>query len=230
LQNNPKTSLAAASAFASLDQLAGEMRSCRKCVTILGRYGVEPRPIFHGGAGQPILLIGQAPGKTEYERNAPFQGEAGDTIRSLLESCGLRDFDRKVYQTSVTKCFPGRNKKESGDRAPSAREIANCSRFLVQQLSSLQPKLVVCLGMPAAKAYVVMREREEAGYCRATFGKASTGDLRVPDLVGHRFMWKGASIVPMIHTSPRANDSRSRYADLDWESKRLLCEAVKALL
>ncbi len=57
-----------------LDRFADEIRSCRKCATKLSEYGVVPRPIFGGGVGYPVILIGQAPGKTEYERNAPFQG------------------------------------------------------------------------------------------------------------------------------------------------------------
>ena len=205
------------------------MRSCQKCVGNLAKYSIVPRPIFGGGKGYPILLIGQAPGKTEYERHAPFQGEAGRSIKSLFASCGLRDFDRKVYQTSITKCFPGRRPTASSDRAPSAQEVTNCSPFLARQLTLLQPKLIVCLGMLSAKAYVEMREREEPGYGRATFGKASTGDLKVPDLVGRRFVWKGAVILPMIHPAGSANGSRALYPEQDQESKRLLRQVLGGL-
>jgi uracil-DNA glycosylase len=99
------------------------------------------------------MLIGQAPGPTEYERNAPFQGDAGVSIRALFSACGLKDFDGIVYQTSVTKCFPGRRPKASSDRKPSAQEIKNCSDFLVRQLDLLRPKLIVCLGELAWKSY-----------------------------------------------------------------------------
>ena len=146
----------------TLTNLADEMRSCRKCSAKLSEYSVVPRPIFGGGNGFPIILIGQAPGKTEYERNAPFQGDAGNLIRSLFSSCGLQDFNEKVYQTSVTKCFPGRRPSASFDRVPSKSEVNNCSSFLVRQLALLKPKLVVCLGGLSWKSYVSMREKEES--------------------------------------------------------------------
>ena len=70
---------------ASLTRLEKEIRSCRKCAGILSKYGVVPRPIFRGSAGFLIMRIGQAPGPTEYERYAPFQGDARRSIRSLYQ-------------------------------------------------------------------------------------------------------------------------------------------------
>lgn len=212
-----------------LNCLADEMRSCRKCASKLSEYGVVPRPIFGGGAGYPVILIGQAPGRTEYERNAPFQGDAGASIKSLFGSCGLRDFDSIVYQTSVTKCFPGRRPGASTDRVPSISEVNSCSPFLAKQLELLKPKLIVCLGGLSWKAYVTMREREEPDYCLREFGKRKPQDLRVPDLVGRRFLWRDAVVLPMIHPAGSANGSRAQYPSQDLESKRLLREELQQL-
>ncbi len=212
-----------------LNQLADEMRSCRICASKLSEYGVVPRPIFGGGDGYPVILIGQAPGKTEYQRNAPFQGDAGASIKSLFSSCGFRDFDGIVYQTSVTKCFPGRRPGASTDRVPSNSEVNSCSPFLTKQLELLKPKLIVCLGGLSWKAYVTMREREEPGYCLREFQKRMPQDLRVPDLVGRRFLWRDAVVLPMIHPAGSANGSRAQYPSQDLESKRLLREALQQL-
>lgn len=217
------------SALKPLDQLASEMRACRRCAGKLSEYDVVPRPIFGGGEDYPILLIGQAPGKTEYKLNAPFQGDAGKSIKSLFESCGLKEFDKTVYQTSVTKCFPGRSAKARADRKPSVSEVRNCSPFLVRQIELLQPKLMVCLGGLAGAAYVLMREGEEVGYCEREFGKKKPSELRVPDLVGRRFVWKNIVIIPMIHPAGTANEARSKYPAEDRESKRLLREEIQRI-
>ena len=213
----------------SLPRLEKEIRSCRKCEGILSKFGVVPRPIFRGVEGSPVMLIGQAPGQREYERHLPFQGEAGASIRALFSACGLNDFDGIVYQTSVTKCFPGRRPKVSSDRKPSAQEVRNCLGFLRGQLELLRPKLIVCLGELAWKSYVSIREQEEPGYCQKEFAKRSPTDLRLPDLVGRRFSWRGATVIPMIHPSGSANGARAQYPAQDTESKLLLRHKIESL-
>jgi uracil-DNA glycosylase len=113
--------------FTSLNRLEEEIRSCRKCGGILSKFGIVPRPIFGGASGFPIMLIGQAPGPTEYERNAPFQGDAGMAIRSLFNDCGLSDFDGFAFKTSVTKSLPGRRQNSVSDRKPGAQAVKKFS-------------------------------------------------------------------------------------------------------
>lgn len=118
----------------SLEKLEQEMRACTKCASTLSNYGIQPRPIFSGGLGFPIFLLGQAPGIDEYKNGLPFQGDAGQSIKRLFSAHGLNHFDRVVYQTSVTKCFPGRRMGSSVDRGPSVLEQRNCASFLSRQL------------------------------------------------------------------------------------------------
>lgn len=210
----------------NLEKLATDMLGCRKCENKLAQYGIEPRPIFAGGEGYPIVLVGQAPGITEYKKNAPFQGDAGQAIRALFESCNFNDFDEKVYQTSVTKCFPGRRENSTSDRRPSVLEVRNCSPFLVRQIELLRPKLIVLLGSLSWESYVSIRESETPGYCIREFKKRKAKDLRVPDLVGRKFEWKNSVVVPMIHPAGTANGARAGYPKLDEKSKELLREEL----
>jgi len=212
-----------------LSQLEEEIHSCRRCEGILSKFGVVPRPIFRGTEGCHVMLIGQAPGPREYERHMPFQGDAGKSIRSLFSSCGLNDFDGIVYQTSVTKCFPVRRQNSSSDRKPSAQEVKNCLGFLVRQLDLLRPKLIVCLGELAWKSYVSIREQEEPGYCQQEFSRGRPTDLRLPDFLGKRFIWRGAIVIPAIHPSGSANGARAQYPDQDNESKQLLRREIERL-
>src|SRR5690606_32636087 len=130
----------------TLRKLSEDIQACRKCEASLARYGVCPRPISSTGERRPIMLLGQAPGITEYHTGQPFQGGAGRAIRELFRISGVSDFDRLVYQTSVMKCFPGRLPTASSDRTPSAAEVKNCAPFLTQQIRFLQPRILVCLG------------------------------------------------------------------------------------
>lgn len=209
----------------SLSDLELKISTCRRCESTLCRYGIEPRPVFDGRAWAPVFLIGQAPGKTEYELRKPFQGEAGKSIKSLFHSCGLRDFERVVYQTSVTKCFPGRREGTSADRMPSVREVKNCIPFLTQQLDIVKPKLLVCLGLLSWKAFLSMHEADQPGYCERVVGISKPNEAKIPHLVGRRFTWRGSLVIPMIHPAGSANGARSKYPDLDRKSKELLKES-----
>lgn len=206
----------------SLSILEMEIKSCRRCESTLCKYGVVPRPIFSGGIGYPIFLLGQAPGKTEYERNTPFQGDAGKSIRSLFTMCGLRDFEHVVYQTSITKCFPGRSAGSSTDRIPSDGEVENCLPFLIQQLEIVKPKLIVCLGVLSWKTFLRMQEAEQPGFCAREFGISKPNDVKVPHIVGRRFAWRSILVLPMIHPSGSANGARSKHPEHDRKSKELL--------
>ena len=174
-----------------------------------------------------MFLLGQAPGITEYERGAPFQGEAGRSIRALFARCGVEDFDGLVYQTSVTKCFPGRRSGSSTDRMPGAGEVANCLPFLSRQLEEVQPKLLVCLGGLAWRAVLSMQEADDPGFCARELGLAKPAQARVPHLVGRRFRWHSTLVLPMIHPAGSANGARARHPGLDSRSRELLRESLR---
>lgn len=212
-----------------ISELGDEIRACTKCDSKLKQYGVKPRPIFSEGDGHKVILLGQAPGITEHRTGKPFQGDAGQSIRKLFLSCGATDFDGLVYQTSVTKCFPGRLPNATTDRIPSIGEVRNCSPFLKKQISLLRPKLLVCLGILACKAYAQMRELEEPGYCKSQFGTQSLSKLRMLDFVGKQFQWAQTLVIPMIHPAGTANGARALYPQQDIESKSLLRAALEEL-
>jgi uracil-DNA glycosylase family 4 len=205
-----------------LEVLEKKIKECRRCETSLAKYGVAPRPIFSGGSGYPIFLLGQAPGRTEYERNAPFQGGAGESIKALFAKCGLRSFDSVVYQTSVTKCFPGRRAGSSTDRMPSSAEVTNCLPFLARQIKAVEPKLLVCLGLLSWKAFLSMQEAYQPGFCSREIGISKPSEVKVPHMVGRRFQWNSTLVLPMIHPAGSANGARAQYPEHNSRSIELL--------
>lgn len=93
------------------------------------------------GTGSPharVMFVGEAPGRNEDLQGEPFVGAAGKNLNALLAQAGLSRDD--VYIANVLKCRP------PGNRDPQPGEIAECSPFLREQIRSIWPDVLVCLG------------------------------------------------------------------------------------
>jgi len=98
------------------------------------------------GDGNPkaqLVFVGEGPGAEEDMQGLPFVGRAGKLLTQMIEAMGLQRKD--VYICNVVKCRPPEN------RAPEPDEVATCSPFLLRQIDTIAPKVVVCLGAVAAK-------------------------------------------------------------------------------
>src|SRR6267143_1901041 len=99
-------------------------------------------------SGQPIMLIGQAPGAVEAVRRLPFQGRSRNVLMGWLMRAGFSSeaqVRRQVYMTSITKCFPGKG-TGGGDRRPSRAEVDLCRSHLDRQLALIKPQLLILIG------------------------------------------------------------------------------------
>lgn len=196
-----------------------DLASCRACADILNRKcvdarvgdaRVQPRPIVSGLRARPIMLIGQAPGLTEYETGKPFQGPAGLGIRAVFAECGVppEEFARLVQTSAVVKCFPGSkivlNRRKPGvrreDEKPSTRMISNCRPLLERQIELCDPKVIVLLGGLPLQVFLRM-----SGAAKA---KAELGAF-----VGRTLQWRNRTVIPFPHTSGSSfwlNDASNR--------------------
>lgn len=101
------------------------------------------------GEGNPnarIMLIGEAPGKTEVELKRPFVGKAGKNLDKFLDYIRLKRED--IYITNSVKFRPTRI-GESGsvaNRAPTPKEIAAQRVFLMEEVEIVNPTVLVTLG------------------------------------------------------------------------------------
>lgn len=91
-----------------------------------------------GNLNAALMLVGQAPGRTEDEMREPFVGAAGKLLDRLLHIAGLRR--EKAYITSIVQFFPPDN------RLPTEEEAMHCMPFLKRQIGIVRPKLIVALG------------------------------------------------------------------------------------
>lgn len=123
----------------SLAEIRAVLGDCHLCP--LG----ETRNQLVFGVGNPharVMFVGEAPGKNEDLKGEPFVGAAGHNLDALLSLAGLRRED--IYIANVLKCRP------PGNRNPQPSEIECCSPFLREQIRSIWPDVIVCLGNFAA--------------------------------------------------------------------------------
>jgi uracil-DNA glycosylase family 4 len=213
-----------------------DLRTCKKCAPILsaklvdprrGEERVVPRPIVTALRAKPIMLIGQAPGLTEYESGKPFSGPAGKDIREVFSECGLdaEQFSALVHTSAIVKCFPGSKlvprRRGDGmrreDEKPSSAMIKNCRPFLERQLDLVNPRVLVLLGSFPLQAY--LRLRGLAG-----------GQAKLVHHVGRVEDWQGRRVVVLPHTSGSSywlNDETNRQLFLS--AKRCLRDEVTRL-
>jgi DNA polymerase len=120
---------------AALEAIANEVRVCERCRLSRTRTHAVP------GEGDPdteVVFVGEGPGQNEDRLGRPFVGAAGDLLEELI---GLVGWNRdEVFITNVVKCRP------PGNRDPEPDEMAACRPYLVRQLETLDPAVVVTLG------------------------------------------------------------------------------------
>jgi len=101
------------------------------------------------GEGNPkaeILFIGEAPGAEEDKQGRPFVGASGKFLSQMLETINLKRED--VFIANVLKCRPPAN------RDPLPEEAAACWPWLLEQIKSIKPKLIVLLGRHAMERFL----------------------------------------------------------------------------
>ncbi len=123
------------------EEIRAALGECTRCK--LHRAG-RRQIVF--GAGNPhaeLMFVGEAPGHDEDVQGIPFVGRAGQLLTRIIESINLaRD---QVYIANVVKCRPPEN------RNPEPDEVASCEPFLLRQVESIRPKVIVALGAIAAR-------------------------------------------------------------------------------
>ena len=124
----------------SLEKIRKNLGDCQRCK--LGK--TRKNLVF--GVGNPqarLVFVGEGPGADEDAKGEPFVGAAGKVLNRLITNMGLKR--EEVYICNVVKCRPPSN------RDPEPDEVATCSPFLLRQLQSINPEVIVALGKPAAQ-------------------------------------------------------------------------------
>ncbi len=124
----------------------------------------EANPTFEGAWGAPFFLVGQAPGPMERVSRRPFSGRAGKELDRWMLRAGFRDpeeFRRLTYIAALVRCFPGRNRQNTGDLRPPPAAVANCAHWLEAELKLLRPKVLIPVGQMAIARFLGPGSLEE---------------------------------------------------------------------
>jgi uracil-DNA glycosylase len=100
----------------------------------------------------------------ELVNRRPFAGRAGKELERWMVRAGFRDgeeFRRMTYIAALMRCFPGRNKTNSGDLRPPPAGIANCAHWLDSELRLLRPKVLILVGQLAIARFLGPGSLEE---------------------------------------------------------------------
>jgi uracil-DNA glycosylase len=166
------------SRYRSLVSLQRDQRVCRACLE--AGHRLESLPVIAPLHGQRAYLYGQAPGEVEGIERLPWRGRAGKTIRRWLD-LDEDAFYATFYCASVTRCYPGKAASGRGDRTPTPEEQRLCAFWREQELRLVQPKLIVTVGLLAARQLLDLRT--------------------VSEFVGRRYELDGVPAIPLPHPS-----------------------------
>lgn len=140
----------------TLEELNNLIKDCTNCVLHKNRTN------FVFGSGNPnakVMVIGEGPGAEEDKQGLPFVGRAGQLLTDILKAI---KFERdEVYIANIVKCRPPEN------RTPLPEEMDTCIPYLKKQISLIKPKMILCLGLTAAKG--LLRKKESLTALRGKF-------------------------------------------------------------
>ncbi len=167
---------------ALLSALRSRMASCGHCQAAgLPAYG---QPLCSGPARAPVMVVGQAPSRSDTATQQLWSGPAGQQLMAWLGWAGLAEERLRAhhYLTAVVKCYPGRAAAGHGDQEPSRRQVELCRRYLEAELQLVAPRLLIPVGRMAIDFFGGQR-------------------LRLEDLVGTAVSVGETWIVPLPHPS-----------------------------
>lgn len=99
-----------------------------------------------GNANAKVVLIGEAPGKSEDETGRPFVGASGKFLDKLLASVKMSRDD--IYITNIVKYRP------PGNRDPTPAEKTEFWPYLQAQLEIIDPVVIATLGAHSLSMFI----------------------------------------------------------------------------
>ena len=97
-----------------------------------------------GSTNSAVMLIGEAPGKTEIITKKPFTGRSGKLLRSvLLQEANLDTEKGNLYITNIVKFNPENN------RTPTKKEMKEGLPLVLNEINQVKPKLIILCGSVA---------------------------------------------------------------------------------
>ena len=155
------------SSVQTLSEIREELGDCTRCRLCETRKNI----VF--GEGNPrarLVFVGEGPGRDEDIQGRPFVGRAGQLLTKIIQAMKLERKD--VYICNVVKCRPPEN------RNPEPDEVASCEPFLIKQIESINPEVIVSLGS-VATGLMLKLKNFKMGQLRGTFHQYGNSKLMI---------------------------------------------------
>ena len=184
-----------------------DLGDCTRC-----RLHKQGRKQIVFGVGNPnadLMFIGEAPGADEDLQGEPFVGRAGQLLTNMIKAMGLER--AQVYIANIIKCRPPNN------RTPERDECETCSPFLMRQVATIKPKVIVALGAVAAKTLLAIND--SMSNLRGRWYEFKPTGVRSNDPT-----WTGAKLAVTYHPAFLLRDPRQKkeaWKDLQMVMKEL---------
>lgn len=146
---------------------------------LLDLNSLRRTPVFGmGNRHADIMFVGDAPGYNDESRGEPFRGEAGEKLDAMLSAMNLSR--KSVYITHLVKFRPAMPRQTTNTRPPTLKEILFSRSVLDLEVRLVQPRVIVALGVIAARGLLQRGELPLAAY------QAQPGDYDgIPVIVTH---------------------------------------------
>jgi len=149
-----------------------------------------PYPCIWGSGPKStaLMIVGRDPGQNENRSGRVFVGKAGQLLDDiLLELNTNRD---EVYITNAVKCG-----KVGEDREPGRKEVSCCRRHLLQEVSQVDPNVIVAFGNTAMQSLL-----------------DRTGVMRLQNnVVWSEIAAKPVKVVPVLHPAYALRNPEELY-------------------
>jgi uracil-DNA glycosylase len=182
----------------SLASLRSAAEGCRGC----SLFEDATQTVFgHGRAKAPIMMIGEQPGDQEDRAGRPFVGPAGTLLAHALDEAGIDP--ASTYQTNAVKHFKFTRKggKRRIHQRPSRTEVVACQPWLLAEIETVRPQVIVCLGATAAQSLLGASFRVSAHRGEV---------LRLPDALHVQLLFEPA-VLATVHPSAVLRDRSDRH-------------------
>lgn len=93
------------------------------------------------------LLVGEAPGETEYRQRRPFCGKTGDVLTTYLRAANLPRPNLRI--TNLYPRWPG-----PGNPDPTPEQVKRDEHILIAEIAKTKPKVIGAIGRHAARWFL----------------------------------------------------------------------------
>lgn len=131
----------------TLEEIWADIGNCIRCPLYERRTHIVHT---EGNRSARLMFVGEAPGADEDAQARPFVGRAGQLLTKIIEAIGFKR--EEVLIGNVNRCRP------PGNRPPTPEEASTCKPFLLREIASVQPEVIVVLGNTATRNLLGTKE------------------------------------------------------------------------